>query len=223
MDIYQKICHDSSLHPRNIIWKLPEEPIAGVVVKRSVLDSIGCNNKTMLRSVCERSGGTIKVDKEMTWDGNVEESEGAMAALFCEDMFHNISTADSDSISDSYERTEFGNDRPGDVSRELKAKIREAGKEGFPGEKVNDLKEVIQKHQLLIEIRLGTEGSADIAPIKIKLDPAMKPVRLKVHRYPTEQQSFLDAYLSQLVSLIYLHPDPNRQASGSPPDCKGIN
>lgn len=68
------------------------------------------------------------------------------------------------------------------------------------------IKRKFRKHQSLFRIRLGVEGPANIVSMKFKLDPAKKPVRVKVHKHPGEQRNFLDAYIFQLVKVGYLHP-----------------
>lgn len=68
--------------------EISEEIIACVVMGRSVLEFIGCNNTTMLKVTCEMSGGTLDVDKEFAGDGSCEESEGGVAALLGDSMFH---------------------------------------------------------------------------------------------------------------------------------------
>lgn len=59
--------------------------------------------------------------------------------------------------------------------------------------------------------------------MKIKLDPAKKPVMVKVCHYRDEQQNFPDAYISQSVKLVYLHPSELFLESGSPPGGKKID
>lgn len=139
-----------------------------------------------------------------------------MAALFGYSMFHNLSTVDDDGIPDECGCTEFGDDRPEEVSKELEAKINEAEKEGFPVKKVNGLKAIIQKHRLVLRIHLGAEGLADMVPMKFRLDSAKKTVRVEERKYPAKQRNFLNAYISQRVKLGYLHPKSDASCRAAP-------
>lgn len=67
---------------------------------QSVLGSIGCDNRTILRAAVERSGENFEKDNKLAGGGSCEKSEGVDAALFGESMFHKIFTADDVDLSD---------------------------------------------------------------------------------------------------------------------------
>lgn len=103
----------------------------------------------------------MELDKKLAWGGHCEESEGTVAALLGESIFHDMFTADDDGIPNDYVCTEIEDDRLKDVSRGLEARIKEAEKEGSPGEKVKGLKEIIQKHWSVFRICLDAQGQVD--------------------------------------------------------------
>lgn len=155
----------------------------------------------MLRAACEKSGGTVEVDRELAIDGNAEENERAVNALFGESMFHNPFTADNDQ---NYGRARMRGiwRRPArDVDKEPKERIKAAKREGLPNGDIPVLEEIIRKHRAVVRIRLAAEGPADIVPMKIRLDLSKRPMSVKVRKYPTKQRKLLDAYIYKLVQL----------------------
>lgn len=58
----------------------------------------------------------------------------------------------------------------------------------------------------VFEIRLGRCGPAKFKPMKIFLDPANKPVKVKVRKYPAEQIKLLNVYFSNLMDIEFLKP-----------------
>lgn len=56
----------------------------------------------MLEAACEWIGGIVEVDEEFAKDGNMEEAERAIDALFRKAMFHNTPCANRDGITDEF-------------------------------------------------------------------------------------------------------------------------
>lgn len=73
----------------------------------------------MLDTACNIFGRLIEVDKKVAKDGNIEESEGAVAALFGESMFHTMTFADDDDIPEEYECIEFGQDSQSEIDQKI--------------------------------------------------------------------------------------------------------
>lgn len=119
-------------------------------------------------------------------------------------MFHSLTTADENGIADEYECTEFGQNAPEDVERELQGRVKDALKECLPKKYEEELQRIMHGHKQGFQIRLGEKGPAKVALMKIKLDPSKKPVRVKVRRYTLKQQKFLDTYFNQLVSKWHI-------------------
>lgn len=60
---------------------------------------------------------------------------------------------------------------------------------------------LLAKKRSIFKVYLDCGGPA-IAPfIKNTLDPSKKPVRVKVCKYPAEQQKFIDAYFDKLLEI----------------------
>lgn len=58
----------------------------------------------------------------------------------------------------------------------------------------------------MFRLRLGSGGQSKITSMKIRFNQSKAPVKVKVRKYPAEQQNFLDEYLSKLVELNSIKP-----------------
>lgn len=67
------------------------------------------------------------------------------------------------------------------------------------------LEEITRKHLAVFRLRLGADGPADIATMKIRLSSSIRPIKVKVHKYRIKQRKLLDEYISKLDKLGYLH------------------
>lgn len=67
---------------RSIAQKIPEEKILCLFLGGPVLQSIGCDNGKVLEAACERTDGTIDVERASELDGEEGIFEGSIAALF---------------------------------------------------------------------------------------------------------------------------------------------
>lgn len=63
LDLRLKIRHAAGLMLRNIVWKVPHEPIKICVLGRSVLEAIGYNNRRIIQETCDDHDDDIDVAK----------------------------------------------------------------------------------------------------------------------------------------------------------------
>lgn len=89
------------------------------------------------------------------------------------------------------------------MERELCERVKEASENGLSSKGMLRLGQIIYNHQLIFQLRLGSEGLASIPPKKIALDPAKKAVEVKVHMYPADQRELLDAYFDKFVKMSF--------------------
>lgn len=51
---------------------------------------------------------------------------------------------------------------------------------------------------------LGNDAPALNTPVKVRLDPKRKPVRIRVRQYLTEQGKFMDTYFQKLIDYDFI-------------------
>lgn len=132
-------------------------------------------------------------------------------------MFRSSTAANEDGTMHEYECTEFGKDSREDLHKEWDCRVKAAIAEGLSQGYSDKLCSLLHKHkQIFFRRRLGSEGPAYIAPMRIKIDTTKKPVTVKVCKYPVKQRKFLDSYLDQLVEMGYLQPNTNDSWQAAP-------
>lgn len=100
----------------------------------------------MLEAAYLRSGGDIDVKKELGIEGIEEDSDGSIAVLFGDSMFHSrIATKDKDK-ADDVECAKLRCDSEQDVIQALHMRIEETIKQGFPQERKEHLTHMLHKH-----------------------------------------------------------------------------
>lgn len=123
------------------------------------------------------------MEKEMSLNGNQDNSEGSATALFVEPMSQNMTLANENRITDCPECVESGHDNPEDVDSELGIRVDEAFKEG---RRISERKKIILseywKHISVFRIRLGDDPPAHNPTMKIRLDLDKTQVKAKVQR-----------------------------------------
>lgn len=83
------------------------------------LDPVGCGNTRTLKAKCE-IGFITNVDKYLSRDGIEKECREAIALLFGESMFHDMTSSYGNGIELHYDCTEFGHDGQSDIKIKLK-------------------------------------------------------------------------------------------------------
>lgn len=216
MNVFLQIRHASSLILRNVSWKITEEEIPSPIIGRRVLESLGCDNREMLLAARERYGDNIDVANRLQQDGNEEESEGKMAALFVDSVFHNGGQIEDDGLDDEDMYIDLGDDSIEVIETELENQVAEALGNGLSSEGGRRLKQIIKNNMSVFKIRLGSGGPTKVKPMKIILEPSKKPIKVKVRRYPAEQRKFLNAYFSKLIEMGFLKPCPQAAWQAAP-------
>lgn len=171
----------------------------------------GCDNRPILAAACDRHQGEVDVERKLKEDGNLEENETRVVALFGDNVFHRDGHIKTDGLEDQDVYVEFGDDPQEAINKEICGRIGEARQEGLCKQGEKDLRRILNQYQDVFRLGLGSHGPARVPPMKIVLDDKIKPVRSKVRRYSVEQRKFLNNYMSNLCKMGCLIP--NAQAS----------
>ena len=65
-------------------------------------------------------------------------------------------------------------------------------------------------------MRLGKSDPAKVPPMRIRVDPSRRSVKVRVRRYPKAQRVFLKKYVKQLVKMGFLIPNPDAEWQAAP-------
>lgn len=204
LNVFLQIRHGTRLVLRNIQWKVTKEDITLPIIGRKVLESLGCDNREMLMAARDKYGDEIDVNQRLEDDGNKEETEGKIAALFGESLFHSSGIIEDDGLEKDDMYVDLGDDQLHEVDEELARRVEEATQNGMSQEGAKRLKQILEKHRVIFRIRLGSGGPAKVKPMKIVLDETKKPIKVKVRKYPAEQRRFLNLYIDKLVEMGFL-------------------
>lgn len=89
MYVFLHVRQGSSLILKSINGKITKEEIPTPIIGRRVLHSVGCDTREVLKTARDKYADDIDVVDHLVKDGNEEESEGKLAELFDESVFHN--------------------------------------------------------------------------------------------------------------------------------------
>lgn len=204
LDVLPKIRHGTSLVFRNITWRAIREQVKTPTISRGVLKSLGCDNWAMLLTARDRLGDNIDIIERVVEDGNVEEIDSTIAAFYGDAMFYQGGVIDNDGLGKKDVYVDIGYDLPEMVEKKLQNRISEARENGLSNEGAKTLATVTDKNKDVFKTRLRSRGPAKATPMKINLEESIRPVKVKVRRYPPDQRAFLDVYFDELVSLGFL-------------------
>lgn len=127
---------------RNINWKLTNEEIASPILGRRVLESFGCDNRAMSMAARDRYDDDIDAEDQLKRDGNQEESERTLAALFGKSVFHNHGQVEDDRIGRDDVNVDLVDDRKESIEEELVKRVKETAENGLSRKDENRLEEV---------------------------------------------------------------------------------
>lgn len=111
---------------------------------------------------------------------------------------------EDDGLADEDIYVDFGDDNPSEIECELSKRVDEAETNVLSKEGAVKHRDIINKHKCIFRLRLGSGGPAKVRPMKIRVDDAKQPVRVKVRKHLTDQRKVLDEYLSKLTALCFI-------------------
>lgn len=213
LDVHLKIRHGSNLILRNVTWEIPNGAVKEAILGRHVLEALGCDNRAMLQAASNLHDGDIDVRERLEKDR--EEEEGSIAALYGDSLYH-TGLNEEDGLEKIEDQAEFGDNTQQEIDDALKKRIEEAMKAGLSAAGGTRLESMLTKHRAAFRLRLGRGGPAKVTPMKIVITPGKPPVRVKVRRYPTEQRTFLNNYLTKLAEFGLIKSDSKASWQAAP-------
>lgn len=123
---------------------------------------------------------------------------------------------EDDGIGNQVVYVDLGDDRPEELEKELKERIREASANGLPKSGVLALERTINENKLVFSIPLGSGRPVRVPSMRMYLDKTKNPVEAKLCRNRLEQRKFLDAYFEKLVKMGSLMVCPQAALQAAP-------
>lgn len=156
---------------KDVKRKTIEEEVSTAILGRQVFESIGSDNKRLLKAPSRRSYVEMDVAKARKEDGNNKEKRGEIETLFEISMFQNGGYFYQDEIKDEAELADFGDNSEDIVWHKWKENVEKEKIAGSSSSGVNKLTSFLQGNRTVFRIRLGTGGPAKIPSMKLKLNP----------------------------------------------------
>ena len=94
--------------------------------------------------------------------------------------------------------------------------IQNALDRGLPLEYRAEISALVFEYTDILRVRLDSDPTADITPMKVSLKENYSPIRIKVRRYPPSQATFLRNKIDELRELGLVYPTPSRQWASTP-------
>lgn len=123
-----------------------------VVIGRYVLQAIGCDNRAILATACDKNNGVINVPQAMAADRAARASKGTIAALVSEGIFHSDEGGEEvDALDDSSVYIDIGDDPPEERDAALEVSVQEAQQNGLSEKGADELRSIIDKHRQIFD------------------------------------------------------------------------
>lgn len=124
----------------------------------------------MLLAARDSLGGDIVVNERLIENGNEEDKNKTITALYGESVFQQGGQIEEDGLNKEHVYVDLVDDPPEMVEKELQDCIKEANENGLPGEGTKKLTTTIEEHKSIFRIRLGSIDPAKIKPMKMNLN-----------------------------------------------------
>ena len=152
-DVQLRIRHGTNLLLRNVEWHVSDSELAHVIIGRTVLEAIGCDNRALLAAASDNSGGVVDAKKAI--DERAREKRGTINAVLDtdspSDLFHSHGGTEDDKIPEEKIYMELGENTPEELNEKLEESIQRAAANGLSRNGVKDLREIINRYRSVFE------------------------------------------------------------------------
>ena len=149
-DVLLRIRHGTQLLLRNVVWHVSQGELAHVIIGRSVLEAIGCDNQALLAAASDKAGGVL--DARMAIRERAREKTGTINAVVDADspgLFHRQGGVEEDLIPEGKVYMELGEDTPEELTEALDNSIQRASENGLSDEGTCELRRMLAKHRAI--------------------------------------------------------------------------
>lgn len=131
-------------------------------MRRSVFELSRCGNRHMLLSAQDQLGDDIDIADRFKQDGNNEESDGKILALFGESFFPNSWQMEDDGLDEKDMYIDHRDDRVKDIQTEIETRVLKAVRNSLSNRGKSKLNKTTNNNNLALKYRLVSGG-----PVKV--------------------------------------------------------
>ena len=225
-DVELRVRHGEKLMLRGIKWLVSEQPLAHAYIGRHVLSALGLSNRVLLAAARDRLGGAANVPELLSNAGMTDDAcaDGAtsIGAILQQNAytqgstFHSEGGVEEDQLDDAAVYVDLGEDDPAELNKALKKLVSDAVERGLDEVGAARLASLVEKYKSIFRLRLGKSPPADVPPMKVRLEPNSKPIRVKPRRYSPEQRKFLNNYVDALKRMDFAQDMPTAAWQAAP-------
>lgn len=190
------IRHGTTLTVRNVTWLVSSQPTPEPLLCRPLLEALGLDAEKALEAACDKFNGDVDLSALLP---ETDYKEGSVARLVS-GIFRADALVEDNASFESEENSwlDLGEDKEQEISTAFRKLVQDALLEGMSMEGAVELEELLNQYRDVFRLRLGKDPPADVEPMRMNLDPIVKPVITKPRRYSTPQRAFIAAYTEKL-------------------------
>ena len=137
-----KIRHANHLLLRNVEFLVSKQETEHTIIGRPLLESIGCDNKSLLAAAVDKYGGVIEASEVVANDENNPEA-GSISVLLDDGVYHSAGGFEADGLEEDDIYIDLGEDDESEIIKELDKRVFEARDAGLSEEGQKTLKELL--------------------------------------------------------------------------------
>ena len=145
LDVSLRIRHGTKLILRGVEWGVSDQKTEFPILGRHVLQAIGCDNKSMLSTACDKNDGIINIPDALAQDAKSRDG-GLIAALLEDAMgtYHSHGGEEADALDDSDVYIDLGDDPEEELDAALEKSVLDAEENGLSEQGVGKLRRILQ-------------------------------------------------------------------------------
>jgi len=221
-DVLLRSRHGENLVLRNIEWLVSDKPVDCTLIGRHVLRALGLDNRVLLAVACDRFKGDVDIDAILPPNKMPDPTAGTIHSLLQHrdfefgSTFHSQGATEEDKLEDSDIYIDLGDDPEEALDKALADRIQQARANGMSEDGCRKLSLLLEENRSVFRIRLGKSPPADVQPMRVRLLPNSKPVRVKARRYSPEQRAFMEKYADKLLEMQFAQVLPTASWQAAP-------
>lgn len=226
VDCELRIRHGDRLLLRGMKWLVSDEDMAHAYIGHHFLSALGLDNRVLMAAARDWLGSVVEVP-EMLQEAGCADGPCASSAVSIQSIladrgmdwgrtYHSFGGDEDDKLEDSGVYVDLGEDPPGIVDAALSNLVEQARASGVSDDGATRLESLLTRYKAVFRVRLGKAPPADVPPMRVRLQPGCKAVRVKARRYSPEQRRFLDKYVDTLRAMDFVVDLPTAEWQAAP-------
>lgn len=150
-DVHLRIRHGTSLMLRKLEWHVVNCETEYLILRRPVLEALGCNNLTLQAAACDKNNGVVNIPEVLCKQQREGSEHGFISAFLMEGVFHSGRGDENNVLSDEYIYIDSGDDKEQESDDAVDSGIKEAKNNGMFREGAMILRKIISENKLVFD------------------------------------------------------------------------